>query len=569
MSLTKIGSIGINTGIAFAGVTTITTLNGSDAVLSVGGTVNFVSDVSIGGTVSIAGTLTYEDVTNVDAVGLITARDGIVVGSGITLSKDGDAFHTGVVTATTFVGNLTGNPTGSGANLTNLPAANVTGTLPAISGANLTNLTAGNLTGALPAISGANLTGIAATDNVRTGILDVAGVSTFRNTMNVGAAVTISESGIEASGIGITCANINGGQISGRRNIIINGDMQVAQRATSSTSSGYTTIDRWVNSFSADASATFTQHALTSSDSGPYEEGFRYSHHATNGDTAAGGTQYYEPQQPIEAQNVSLSGWNYKSSTSFITLSFWVKSSVGQEYQAGLLTTDGTLYKYPFAFTLSANTWTKVVKTIPGNSNLQIDNDNGEGLRVSLLPFMGTNYTDNSVSHDAWSAWSSSSRWKDSTSTWFTTNGATFEFTGVQLEAGSQATAFEHRSFAEELALCQRYYYIPFPLNSATTALCVNGPYTTSQSFGVIQFPTTMRAAPSGDIAVTTNYVTLYTPEATGGRGCSDVQVQELTKNSSRIYFTSYASNFSSATGGAGYAMVANNSFKLAFSAEL
>ena len=105
MALTKIGSIGINTGIAFAGVTTIATLNASDNVLSVGGTVNFVSDVSIGGTVSIAGTLTYEDVTNVDAVGLITARDGIKVGSGITLSVDGDIFATGVVTATSFSGN--------------------------------------------------------------------------------------------------------------------------------------------------------------------------------------------------------------------------------------------------------------------------------------------------------------------------------------------------------------------------------------------------------------------------------------------------------------------------------
>ena len=104
MALTKIGSIGINTGIAFAGVTTIVTLNGSDAVLSVGGTGNFVSDVSIGGTVSIAGTLTYEDVTNVDAVGLITARDGIKVGSGITLSKDGDGFFTGVITATSYSG---------------------------------------------------------------------------------------------------------------------------------------------------------------------------------------------------------------------------------------------------------------------------------------------------------------------------------------------------------------------------------------------------------------------------------------------------------------------------------
>ena len=101
MALTKIGSIGINTGIQFAGVTTIATLNASDNVLSVGGTVNFVSDVSIGGTVSIAGTLTYEDVTNIDAVGLITARNGIVVGGGITLSKDGDVFSTGITTVGT------------------------------------------------------------------------------------------------------------------------------------------------------------------------------------------------------------------------------------------------------------------------------------------------------------------------------------------------------------------------------------------------------------------------------------------------------------------------------------
>ena len=109
MSLTKIGSIGINTGIQFAGVTTIATLNASDNVLSVGGTVNFVSDVSIGGTVSIAGTLTYEDVTNVDAVGLITARNGIKVGSGITLSSDGDIFTTGI---STFGGNSTFSTSG-------------------------------------------------------------------------------------------------------------------------------------------------------------------------------------------------------------------------------------------------------------------------------------------------------------------------------------------------------------------------------------------------------------------------------------------------------------------------
>ena len=156
----------------------------------------------------------------------IDSSGNVKVGSACTISQDGDVFFTGVTTATTF----TGAHSGSGANLTSLPAAQLTGTLPAI--------------------SGANLTGIAATDNVRTGILDVAGVSTFRNTMNVGAAVTISESGIEASGIGITVANINGAQIGGRRNLIINGAMNVAQRGTSSTSTGYQTVDRFQVQFS-------------------------------------------------------------------------------------------------------------------------------------------------------------------------------------------------------------------------------------------------------------------------------------------------------------------------------
>ena len=277
--------------------------------------------------------------------------------------------------------------------------------------------------------------------------------------IQVGGGVTISESGIEASGIGITCANINGTQIGGRRNIVINGAMNIAQRNTTSTTSGYTTLDRWSNSYSADASMTFTQHDLTSSDSGPYEEGFRYSNHVVNGDTAAGATQSLNWQQPIEARNIARSGWNYTSPSSFVTLSFWAKSSVGQTFNMSVMTIDGTIYKYPFDVTLAANTWTKVIKTIPGNANLQINNDNGEGFRININVFTGTSYTASGVTNDTWSTWSSSARFKDSDATWFTTDGATFEYTGVQLEVGSQATAFEHRSFTDELLLCQRYYY--------------------------------------------------------------------------------------------------------------
>ena len=137
MALTKITGQVINdtTGLV-VGVTTVGGgVSATDGFFS--GIVTAVGDASFSGNVSVGGTLTYEDVTNIDAVGLVTARNGIVVGSGITLSKDGDGFFTGVVTATSYAGD------------------------------------------------GSALTGIAATDNVRTGILDVAGVGTFRNDVNI------------------------------------------------------------------------------------------------------------------------------------------------------------------------------------------------------------------------------------------------------------------------------------------------------------------------------------------------------------------------------------------------
>ena len=355
----------------------------------------------------------------------------------------------------------------------------------------------------------------------------------------------------------------------GNRNLIINGAMQVAQRGTSSTSSGFYTVDRFqVNFTGTNEAPTQAQVALSSSDT-PYSSGFRFAYKVTNGNQTSGGGagRFIRYKTTIEAQDIAQSGWNYTSSSSNVTLSFWVKASVAQTYFGRLQTYDGTAQNYPFSFALSANTWTKVTKTIPGNSNLQFDNNNAEGLLLEIVPYYGTDYTNGSMSVDAWAAYSD--RTPNNTATWYETDDATFEITGVQLEVGSVVTDFEHLSFGDTLAKCQRYYYAAFPLNSQTTALCVNGPYTTTQSFGVIQFPTTMRAVPSGDITVSTDYVTLYTPEATGGRGCSSVQVQELTTNSSRIYFTTYASPFSSATGGSGYVMVANNSFKLAFEAEL
>ena len=110
------------------------------------------------------GTVTLSP-TGVDISGITTVST-LKVGTGVTASEDGDIFFTGIATATTFVGNLTGDPTGSGANLTALPAGQLTGTLPALSAANLTNVPAANVTGTLPALTAANLTNIPAANIV-------------------------------------------------------------------------------------------------------------------------------------------------------------------------------------------------------------------------------------------------------------------------------------------------------------------------------------------------------------------------------------------------------------------
>ena len=401
------------------------------------------------------GTVTLSP-TGVDISGITTVST-LKVGTGVTASEDGDIFFTGIATATTFVGNLTGDPTGSGANLTALPAGQLTGT---VADARISTLTASKLSGALPAISALNLTNVPAANvvGVHTS-LNITG-STTTGTAVVGGGVTISESGIEASGIGITCASINGTQIGGRRNIIINGAMMVAQRGTSSTTSGYGSVDRFQVTYGGTDEAPTHAQVDVASGTSPYAEGFKKSLKVTNGNQTSGvvSGSHVHISHRIESQNTANSGWNYTSTSSFITLSFWVKSSVAQEFHGFLLSADGTRKLYSFSLgSLSANTWTKVIKTIPGTSDLQFDNNNEQGILFRVAMFRGTTYT-GTITQNQWGTFNTNVRYPNYTSTWYTTNDATFEMTGVQLEVGSQATAFEHRSFGEELALCQRYY---------------------------------------------------------------------------------------------------------------
>ena len=399
----------------------------------------------------------------------IDSSGNVKVGSAATISPDGDVFFTGVTTATTF----TGAHSGSGANLTSLPA--------------------GNLTGALPAISGANLTGIAATDNVRTGILDVAGIATFRSDVNI--------------------PNINGGQIGGRRNIIINGAMEVAQRGTSSTDasvSSIKTIDRMVLFVYGGNEAPTQSQADVASGTTPYTLGFRKCFRITNGNqTSADAGDYLWIRYIVEAQDMAKCGWNYTSTSSFVTLSFWVKSSVAQDFKGYLRTKDGTKQGYAFSTgALSANTWTKITKVLPGASGIQFDNNNESGLDINIAPFFGTNYSDAGVTEHTWTTYVSGNRTAPSTDTWWLTDDATWEITGLQLEVGQVATPFEHLSYGDDLRRCQRYYYKH--VDGDQQDIGVGAYYRGSLIAFSVKFPVSMRTTPTLDYVSSTDAYTMY-----------------------------------------------------------
>ena len=340
--------------------------------------------------------------------------------------------------------------------------------------------------------------------------------------------------GVGASTAAITVNNTDGTCTANitnnlsNRNLIINGAMQVAQRGTSSTTSGYGSVDRFrVFVTGVDENPTQAQADVVAGTT-PYTSGFRKCLKVTNGNqtSGAGASDYLIIRQIIEAQDIANSGWNYTDSNSKITLQFWVKSSVAQNFYGRLQTRDGTTYSYPFETgSLSADTWTKITKTIVGNSNLTFNNDNGAGLNVEVVPFYGTDFTA-SPSLNTWAAHSSSSRTPDYTSTWYTTNDATFEITGVQLEVGSVATDFEHRSITDEIIRCERYYrrddadgqvYYRFAQGQCTSS-------TGSQY--VVKFPVRMRAAPTLATSGTITAYTVNSQKTTGTISIGDATTQ-------------------------------------------
>ncbi len=250
------------------------------------------------------------------------------------------------------------------------------------------------------------------------------------------------------------------------KNLVINGDFRVFQRASGSTAIGngtYSTADRYKTQFSNDGAGTTQQYTMTDADRATTGHSFAWQWDVGTADTSLAGGQLAYFRHFIEAQNCS--GLAYGSSAAkTLTLSFWVKSSKTGTYCCTIQKDDSTTYNLPLEYTISsADTWefkTLVVSPTAGSTSLitgsagDIAQDNGKGITLYWWLAAGSDYTGGT--NNTWTsntnhlATTNQVNWLDSTSNdWF--------ITGIQFEVGDSASDFEHLPFDVQLQRCQRY----------------------------------------------------------------------------------------------------------------
>ena len=280
----------------------------------------------------------------------------------------------------------------------------------------------------------------------------------------------------------MTLSRVPTAQLSGElnfRNRLINGDMRIDQRnaGAASTSLAAYALDRWNVGFgSTGVSASFQQVADAPT-------GFVNSFKVTVTTAPGSVTNSASINQPIEGFNTSDLAWGTASAQT-VTLSFWVKSSLTGSF-GGALTNSAFDQTYPFSYTISAaNTWEYKTVVIEGPTSGTWLTTNGTG--VSVIFGLGAA----AARKAAAGVWANTvARQPTGSINLVETNGATWQFTGVQLEAGSVATPFERRPYGTELALCQRYY----ARMSAYSGLTGTG----AELSGVVYGSVPMRAAPT------------------------------------------------------------------------
>ena len=303
----------------------------------------------------------------------------------------------------------------------------------------------------------------------------------------------------------------------GVRNLIINGDMRIAQRGTSSTgmtTGGYYTVDRFQTSISSAGTWTMTQDTSV-----PTGQGFANSLKmaCTTADASLAASDYARIEHKIEGQNLQHLKYG-TSSAEKITLSFWVKSNKTGTYATMMYQPDDTRLQNKTYTIDAADTWEKKTITVDGDTTGVIDNDNGSGIIVYWFLGAGSNRTDGTANTD-WQAYDDGNEAAGMTVNLADSTSNYINITGVQLEVGDTATPFEHRPYDMELARCMRYYYTT--KIGGQTNLYVYGFFggynTTGNLVGAtVPHPVPMRASPTGTVGGTFTVVNGNTPAVHG-----------------------------------------------------
>ena len=288
-------------------------------------------------------------------------------------------------------------------------------------------------------------------------------------------------------------------QIGGRRNIVINGAMQVAQRATSATGLGnsdtYAVCDRWKLVKEATTAGRLT---MSQDSSTPNGFGNSLKLDCTTADTSIAAGEVLLLQQRIEGQDLQ----QFKKGTSDaekMTVSFYVKGNASATYVCELHDQDNSR-QCSKTFNVTTD-WTRIELLFPADTTGAFDNDNARSLNLNIALNAGSDYTSGTLNSSAFASNTNANRYVG-ISSFFDSTDRTFFITGVQLEVGSVATPFEHRSFGEELMLCQRYFsHSGDPTNNGF----VHHMYLATNSYGNFSFAVPMRTSPSVTIASTSN----------------------------------------------------------------
>jgi hypothetical protein len=329
----------------------------------------------------------------------------------------------------------------------------------------------------------------------------------------------------------------------GRRNLIINGAMQVFQRATSATTmtNTYGAVDRFRGFSNGGGAFTGEKYDMTTSDIATTGHHQALKMLVSTADTSIAAADYYSLQYKFEGDDLQQLKYGSSSAKSF-TVSFFVKSNTTGTY---FLTVDkvalaGTAYRIPIEYTISsANTWEKkeiTVSPTAGSTSLitssagAIGSGTAHGLSLYWGFAWGTDY------HGTNNTWGPLTFGTNATANgWMSTVGNDFYITGVQLEVGENASDFEHRSFGEELAACQRYYWqLSTGVHGNYPSWAATG-YNTNQCNINLPFPVPMRTVPTASFNTgNVNYYRFY--RGGGNENFGNVATDTITSEHLNMY---------------------------------